>query len=84
MFPLDNTLGNNGTLTPVLPNNAVSLQLLAEIQKWYSEGANQDDVVERLRLRTVPPGYKIHNWIEGTYTAVDCDYCTLVVVHRKR
>lgn len=65
-FPLDDTLGNNGTLAAMLPNNAVSLELLAEIQKWYLEGANQDDVVERLRLRTVPPGYKIHNWTEGT------------------
>ena len=66
MFPLNDTLGNNETLTAVLPNNAVSLELLSEIQKWYSEGANQDDVVERLRLRTVPPGYKIHDWTEGT------------------
>ena len=50
----------------MLPNNAVFLELLAEIQKWYSEGANQDDVVERLRLIAMPPGYKIHNWTEGT------------------
>ena len=41
--------------------------LLAEIQKWYSDGSDEDDAIERLRLRTVLPGYKIHNWVEGTW-----------------
>ena len=50
----------------MLPYEAVSPVLIAEIQKWYSNGAEEDDVIERLKLRTVPPGYKIHNWIEGT------------------
>ena len=50
----------------MLPYEAVSPVLIAEIQKWYSNGAEEDDVIERLRLRTVPPGYKIHTWIEGT------------------
>ena len=29
------------------PNNAVSLDFLAKIHKWQSEGAKQDDAVER-------------------------------------
>ena len=60
------SLGENGTLVTTLPYEAVSPVLLTEIQKWYSDGADEDDVIERLRLRTVPPGFKIHNWIEGT------------------
>ena len=47
MFPLCFTLDQNGTLTAMSPNNTVSLELPAEIHKWYSEGAKQDDVVER-------------------------------------
>ena len=46
---------------------AVSPALIAEIQKWYSDGADKDDAIERLRLHTVPSGYKIHNWIEGMW-----------------
>lgn len=46
----------------------MSPELLAEIHKWYSEGADQDDVVERLRLRTMPSGYKIHTWREVHYS----------------
>ena len=38
------------TLTAVLSYDEVSPVLLAEIQKWYSEGADQDDVTKRLRL----------------------------------
>jgi len=51
----------NGTLTATLPYEAVSLVLLAEIQKWHSDGADKNDVIERLRLQIVPPGFKIHN-----------------------
>ena len=35
----------------MLPYEAVSPVLIAEIQKWYSNGAEEDDVIERLRLR---------------------------------
>ena len=58
-------LGENGTVTALLPHHAVSPELLSELSKWNSEGASLNDVVERLRLRTVPPGYEIHTWIEG-------------------
>ena len=47
MFPMCFTLDYNGTLIAMSPNNAVSLELLAEIHKWYSEGTKQDDAVER-------------------------------------
>ena len=56
----------NGIFTARVPNNAVSQDLLAAlIHGWITAGASMDDVVERLRLRTVPTGYAIHNWING-------------------
>ena len=58
-------LGENGAVTALLPNHAVSCELLTDLRKWNLEGATLDDAIERLRLRTVPPGYTIHTWMEG-------------------
>ena len=68
MFPLCFILDQNGTLTTISPNNAVSLELLAEIHKWYSVAAKQDDAVERLKLKTATWLYKIHSWTEVHYS----------------
>ena len=49
-------------------NHAVSCELLTDLRKGNLEGATLDDAIERLRLRTVPPGYTIHTystWTEG-------------------
>ena len=38
-----------------------------------------NDVIERLRLRTVPTGYAIHNWTNGTdITHLSCKYHSLL------
>ena len=55
----------NGAITTLLPNHAISPELLGDLNKWKSEGANLDDVIEWLRLQTVPPSYQIHTWTEG-------------------
>ncbi|XP_065917202.1 uncharacterized protein [Dysidea avara] len=48
------------------------ITIKGETKIWYSEGATTDDVIERLRLRTVPSGYAIHSWTEGkTETRVE-------------
>ena len=39
--------------------------LLQQIHGWIEAGATEDDVIDRLRLQTVPTGYTIHTWIEG-------------------
>ena len=62
----------DGNITAVLSNPAVTVGLLSEIKSWYAEGATVNDVVERLRLRTVPCGYTIHSWTEGA--VVDNQY----------
>lgn len=57
--------GANGSLTAVIPNPAVEPALLKQINAWIEAGVTMDDVIERLRLQTVPSGYTIHNWTEG-------------------
>jgi len=46
-------------------NPAVSSSILAEIWKWKQEKASLEDIVQYLRLRTVPIGYQYHNWKSG-------------------
>lgn len=53
------------TVTAELHNPAVSQALLKEIHHWKQEGCLDLDVITRLRQRTVPQGYKFHNWIAG-------------------
>lgn len=53
----------------VIPNPAVTTvttEVLSEILLWRSEGATDVDVITRLRQRTVPSGFDIHPWIDGT------------------
>ena len=54
-------------MTAHVVNPAMSNDLLAEILTWKNEGASIDDVITRLRVRTVPSEYvhAIHNWING-------------------
>ena len=40
----------DGNITAVLSNPAITVGLLSEIKSWYAEGATVNDVVERLRL----------------------------------
>ena len=43
------------------------MKVLQEISTWKAEGAASDmDVVTRLRLKTVPEGYKYHLWTKGS------------------
>jgi len=46
-------------------NPAVDVGLLCEILSWKTQGALFDDIVEWLRIRTVPSGYVPHNRIAG-------------------
>lgn len=57
----------NGQLTARVPNPAVCADLLKQVHGWVESGATTDDVVDRLRVRTVPTGYTFHKWVEGTF-----------------
>ena len=59
--------GANGEFTARVPNPAVHTDLLGKVHSWIAAGATIDDVIERLRLQTVPTGYTIHTWAEGAY-----------------
>lgn len=53
-------------------NKVVSSSLVREIYSWIEAGASSDDVIGRLRLRCVPPGFTPHPWIPGMI------YCIIV------
>ena len=42
------------------------MALLEDIEEWKYHGASDDDVVCRLRLRTVPSGYAYSMWTKGS------------------
>ena len=57
------------------------MKVLQEISTWKAEGASDMDVVTRLRLKTVPEGYKYHPWTKGNtimYSIINYNYyhCT--------
>ena len=58
---------SNGNLRAQIPNPAVSDEPLTQIMAWKSEGALIDDIITRLRMRTVPArhAHTIHSWIDG-------------------
>ena len=54
----------DGTVVASEPNSADDSPLLKDILLWKLEGCS-NDVVARLRQRTVPKGYQFHPWIAG-------------------
>ena len=58
----------DGTVTAIHPDPAVPKEMLGEIAGWKRSGLTDDDVIDRLRVRTVPAGYPIHPWSPGIYT----------------
>jgi len=52
-----------GVVTACIHNNAVHIDLLNQIYGRVTAGAQQDDIIECLRLKTVPTGYNIHTWL---------------------
>lgn len=61
-------LDADGKFTACVPNPAVDADLLKKVHSWIRAGAIIDDVIERLRLETVPTGYTFRTWTEGTFT----------------
>ena len=55
----------DGTVTMEHPSPAIPVAVLKEIMEWKAQGATNADVVDRLRPRTVPPGYSVHPWTAG-------------------
>lgn len=54
-------------MTAEMSNPAVGCNILKDIWKWKEEGCSQEDVIIKLRIKTVPAGYKYHTWHPGTH-----------------
>ena len=52
----------DGTISAERKNPAVPITLVSEILSWKEQGASMEDIVDRLRPRTVPPGYPYTTW----------------------
>ena len=63
-------------MTAEVPNLAVSCDILKEIWKWKGEGCSQEDIIIKLRIKTVPAGYEYHTWC-ALYSHID----TYIEVH---
>ena len=59
------SVGLGDDVVAEIPNSAVPTALLTEILLWKEEGCSEMDVIERLRLRTIPDGYQYHTWNYG-------------------
>lgn len=61
-------------MTAKLPSNCVSQDILRKIVSWRKAGASTIDVVDRLRIQCVPPGYIPKPWNSSmiVYFSYDC------------
>lgn len=54
----------------VKPTDFVKEPLLKEKESWKIEGSSDEDIIQRLRVRTVPPGYSTAPWTPGIIEAI--------------
>ncbi len=69
----------DGSIQALRKNPVVSASLLKEIHSWKRSGASFDDIVDRLRLRCVPPEYVPKLWMPGNQL-----YCAMFVYFSSR
>ncbi len=56
----------NQLIVPEKPNSVVPPSLLCQVLLWRSvQSLSWDDIISRLRSRTVPSGYVYHAWKDG-------------------
>lgn len=59
-------------MIPKRKNPAVSAEILEKIFIWKQSGAEDNDILERLRLQTVPSGYSVQSWTPGMFDLFNC------------
>ena len=52
----------HGVLVAEDPKSVMPSKVLKEISGLKTSGVSIDDIISRLRCRTVPSGYPIHRW----------------------
>ena len=65
---------SDGTVQAKVPSPFISLDLLKEIVAMKRDGAGSEDVIDRLRLRCVPPGYTPMPWSQGALHSCILNY----------
>ena len=60
----------DGSVVAEMHNVAVPSATLEEIVQWKKNGATYEDVIKRLRLKCVPPGFVPKPWSPGMYIFV--------------
>lgn len=73
----------DGTVVAECANPAVSNTLLQEIARWKKQGICMEDIVDRLRPRTVPAGYSFLPWKPGIIIPVPIILFYSVVIGTK-
>ena len=56
---------DDGSVTAEQPNDAISEETLQMILDWKRSGLEMNNIIDRLRSKTIPPGYPIHPWCPG-------------------
>ena len=56
---------SDGTIVAKESDSVVPEDVLKEIWRWKTDGLTDDDVISRLRCRTVPSGYSFCPWMKG-------------------
>jgi len=66
---------SDGTIQAELDTGCIPQSVLREIWSMRRQGISFEDIVERLRPRTVPSGYTYHNWTPGMFLCA----CTCIL-----
>ena len=64
---------SDGVLVAEEPNPAVPQEVLKEVWQLKQE-VSLEDIVSRLRARTVPSGYSFHPWKRGLQCTYNIDF----------
>lgn len=64
------TVNRDGSVAAEQPDGAVSEATLLKILDWKRTGASMDEIIDMLRMQTVPAGYTIHPWNPGIAVCV--------------
>ena len=60
------TVAKDGKVTAKVKNPAVTEEVLKSVYSWMMEGTIREDIIIRLRQKTVPSGNSYYYWSQGS------------------
>ena len=60
------TVAKDGKVTAKVKNPAVTEEVLKSVYSWMMEVTIREDIIIRLRQKTVPSGNSYHYWSQGS------------------